>query len=156
MENTLRDLLVLTKDKQRKLRQILDISRAQTTLLQEENVEGYEEQIERRQQVMDQVDQLDAGILELEKRLRSEHGKDLSSLAQADETQRILELRACIGEVIRAALEVEHDNSELSQRLLEKFRQEMQHHQRANHAAKAYIRSNQDGEAQSIYTNRKV
>lgn len=152
MDYLLNDMLTIADEKLLKMTELLELTKDQTELLEEENVEILERFIGYRQSIMERIDTLDARFKELRMRfLTAADVRNLEEIEANHTVRTILELGAKTKDVLKAMIEIDNHNINMGKQLLEKLGSKLKYAGKASLARKEYQRESSG----AIFINRQ-
>ncbi len=139
MNHLIGDMLEIADEKRLHTMELLRLTKEQTMLLAEEDVEKLECYLTYKQNIICRVDSLDARYRELIQRVLSENNVYcLEDIREDSRIRRILEINIKTKNIMEEMLETDKKNSEMGKRLLEKLGNALNHADMAPMASRAY------------------
>lgn len=139
MNHLIGDMLEIADEKRLQTMELLRLTKEQTMLLAEEDVEKLERYLTYKQNIICRVDSLDARYRELIQRVLSENNVcSLEDIREDSRIRRILEINIKTKNIMEEMLETDKKNSEMGKRLLEKLGNPLNHTGMTPLASRAY------------------
>lgn len=128
----------------------------QKAALVAEDVSMLETTLQQKQELMDRIDQLDAGFDPIWTELSQQGIADWEALSQRVPDSPLLAKRTAIGSLLGQMMEADLEHGHLSQQLLSKLEQDMQVVNRSAAASRTYAQTGVESGVSSVFMNRKI
>lgn len=143
MDNILSEMLLAAHQKYIGMKKYFNLTLDQKTIIEEQNVEMLGKNIEDRQIIINDVNQINARIMELEQSLKDDYGiAAFQGIADHECAKQILELSIKTRESIVEAIKLDKHNIEMGKQLIDKIKKEIENAEKSVLASHAYNNNN--------------
>ncbi|MBZ2174863.1 flagellar protein FlgN [Schnuerera sp. xch1] len=134
-------LISLTKKKKQLLDNIINITKRQTGQIEKENMEGLDMSLNKKDNIIKQIDKLDREFLEVFSQVKKAHSVEDINQLDIEEYPNLKELKEVVQEVASTLLAIsmiDKENSYSIKRKLEKTKLELRNIKKGKKAYKGY------------------
>lgn len=156
MDSYIKDLLALLDKKQERLDRILCLTQEQTRVIDEENIEGLENYLGKKQTQIDEIDAIDNDfnrIYNAFKEKRNVNGKDNKEHPEIDGFSELKQRISKIMDSVKEILKLEESNSSKAKEIMRKYSDNLKNVNQTKKINSAY--GNKPIEPQSYFFDRK-
>ena len=152
MNYLIRDMLAIANEKCLQMQELLELTKEQTELFAEGNVEMLERYLVYKQNIIDRVNALDERYKELHVQLLQDNNvRSIEDLSNDSGVQEILQSDSKTKRIIREVVKIDKGNTETGKQLLNTMGEALKHANQAPAASRAY----QGGLSGAIFVNRQ-